>query len=65
MHAFSYDYIKPKSQDNTKLSYIDTDSFVVYIQTENIYIDITDDVKKTDTPNYEIVKPLPIGKNKK
>ena len=46
MYAFSYDYIKPKSQDNTKLSYIDTDSFVVYIKTENIYIIITDDVKK-------------------
>ena len=37
-----------------------------YAKTEDVYEDIADDVgKKTDTSNFEIRKPLPIGKNKK
>ena len=41
-----YDYIKPKYQDNAKLCYMDTDSFVIHIKTEDFYVDIADDVKK-------------------
>ena len=45
---------------------MDTDSFVIQIKTEDIYEDIADDVEKRfDTSNYEIDRPLPIGKNKK
>ena len=45
---------------------MDTDSFIVYIKADDIYIDITGDVEtKFDTWNYELDKPLPKGKNKK
>ena len=37
MHEFWYAYIKPKHQDNKKLSYMDTDRFIINIKTENFY----------------------------
>ena len=58
--------MKPKYDDNVKLCYIDADSFIMHVKTKNFYKDIVDDVKKRfDTSNYEINRPLPIGKNKK
>ena len=66
MYEFWYDYIKPKYNDNVKLSYMDTDSFVMNIKTEDFYEDIANDVEKRfDTSNYEVDRPLPTGKNKK
>ena len=63
---FWYDYIKAKYQDNVKLCYIDTDSFIINIKTEDFYEDIADDVEKRfGTSNYEVNRPLPTGKNKK
>ena len=45
---------------------MDIDSFIVYIKTEEIYADIVKDVEAIfDTPNYELKRPLPKGKNKK
>ena len=41
-----YDYLKPKYGDNVKLCYMDTDSFIMRIKTENFYQDIADDVEK-------------------
>ena len=46
MYEFWYDYIKPKYQDRAKLCYMNTDSFVIYVKTEDFYEDIADDVKK-------------------
>ena len=46
MYEFWYDYIKPKYQNNAKLCYMDTDSFIIHIKTEDFYKDIADDVKK-------------------
>ena len=43
---FWYDYIKPKYQNNAKISYMDTDSFIIHIKTKDLYKDISDDVKK-------------------
>ena len=63
-----YDYIKPKYQGKAKLCYMDTDSFVIYIQTEDFYKNIANDVKKWfDTSNYskDDNRPLPIGSNEK
>ena len=40
MYEFWYNYIKPKDQDKAKLCYMDTDSFVIYIKTEDFYKDI-------------------------
>ena len=30
MYEFWYDYVKPKYQDNAKMCYIDTDSFIIH-----------------------------------
>ena len=45
MYEFWYDYIKPKYQDNASLCYMDTDSFIINIKTEDFYEDIADDLK--------------------
>ena len=37
MYEFWYDYIKPKYQNDAKLCYKDTDSFIIYIKTEEVY----------------------------
>ena len=53
MYKLWYDYIKPKYQDYTKLCYIDIDSFIIYIKTEDFYKDIANDFEKWfDTSNY-------------
>ena len=54
MYEFWYDYINPKYQwscaqwnciqINAKLFYMDTDSFIIYIKTEDVYKDIADDI---------------------
>ena len=66
MYRFWYDYMKPKHGDNLKLCYMDTDSVIMYIKTEDFYKDIANDAEKRfDTSNYEVNRPLPTGKNKK
>ena len=40
MYNFWYDYVKPKYGEEAKLCYVDTDSFIVYIKTDDIYKDI-------------------------
>ena len=66
MNEFCYDYMKPKYGDNVKLCYMDTDSFIMNIKTENFYKDIANDVEKRfNNSNYECDRPLPTGKNKK
>ena len=53
MYEFWYDYLKLKYNDNVKLCYTDTDSFVVHIKTEDFFADINNDVEKWfDTSNY-------------
>ena len=45
---------------------MDTDSFFINIRTEDFYKDVVNDVEKRfDTSNYELNRPLPIGKSKK
>ena len=44
MCEFCYDYLKPKYGKNIKLCYIDTDSFVIRIKTDNFYKDISNDI---------------------
>ena len=66
MYEFWYDYIKPKYQNNAKVCYMDTDSFIILTQTEDFYKDIADDVEKRfDASNYECDRPLLTRKNKK
>ena len=66
MYEFWYDYIKPKYGDKARLCYMDTDSFVIYIKTEDFYKNIAGDVERWfDTSNYDgkDEKPLPTDKN--
>ena len=66
MYEFWHDYMKPKYNDNVKLCYMDTDSFIMNIKTNDFYEDIANDVEnRFDTSNYEVNRPLPTGKNKK
>ena len=75
MYEFWYDYMKPKYNDNVRLCYMDTDSFIMNIKTNDFYKDIASDVEnRFDTSNYEVNtsetsalarRPLPTGKNKK
>ena len=46
MYEFHYDYMKPKYGGNLKLCYMDTDSLVYHIKTEDFYADIAGDVKE-------------------
>ena len=55
-----------KYGDNLKLYYMDTDSFVYDIQTEDFYTDIADDMlEKFNTSGYVNDRPIPMGKTKK
>ena len=55
MYEFWYDYMKPKYNDNVKLCYMDTDSFIMSIKTSDFYKDISNDVEKRfDTSKYVI-----------
>ena len=68
MYEFWYDYLKPKYGDKVKLCYMDTDNFIVHIETEDFYEDIASNVDKwfdTSAYNEDNNRPLPIGKNKK
>ena len=66
MYEFWYDYMKPKYNDNVKLCYMDTDSFIRNIKTNDFDEDIANDVEnRFDTSNYEVNRPLPTGKIKK
>ena len=46
MYEFWCDYIKPKYNEKAKLCYMDTDSFIIHIETEDFYKDIAQDVNK-------------------
>ena len=66
MYEFWYDYMKPKYDNNVKLCYMDTDSFIMDIKTNDFYKHIANDVENSfDTSNYEVNRPLTMGKNKK
>ena len=54
-----YDYVKLNYDVKAKLYYTDTD-FIVYLKADDIYRDITEDVKiRSDTSGYELDRPLP------
>ena len=53
MYEFWYDYVKAKYEEKAKLYYMGAESFIVYIKTDGIYKDITEDAEKRfDTSNY-------------
>ena len=63
---FWCDYVKAKYREKTKLCYMYTDSFIVYIKTYDIYKGIAKDVEtRFDNGNYKLDRPLRKAKNKK
>ena len=53
MYEFCYDYIKPKYNSKAKLCYMDTDSVVINIFTEDFFEDSKNDVEGWfDISNY-------------
>ena len=63
MYEFHYGYMRPKYGSKVKLCYMDTDSFVYEIETEDFYRGIAKDVEKRfDMSGYskDDNRPLPI-----
>ena len=53
MYEFWQDYVKLRYDENANLCYMDTNSFIVPVKTENIYKDIVEDVEaRFDTSNF-------------
>ena len=68
MYEFHNDYIVHKYGDRLKLCYMDMDSLVYHIKTEDFHEDIANDVEERfDTSGYSRTdfRPLPISLNKK
>ena len=68
MYEFHYDYMRQRYGSQVKLYYMDTDSFVYEIETEDFYRDIANDMEERfDMSGYskDDNRPLPIGENKK
>ena len=60
-YEFWYDYLKPKYENKAKLRYMDTDSFVINIFTEDVFEDINNDVERRfDTSNYDQNDKIPL-----
>ena len=66
MYEFWCDYIKPKYGDNARLCYMDTDSFIMHVKTEDFYKDIVPDVDRWfDTSNFNKNDNIPLETGKK
>ena len=66
MYEFHYDYMKQKYHEGLTLGYMDTDSLIYDVETDDFYKDIAEDVKdRFDTSGYNSPRPLPVGLNKK
>ena len=48
------DYVKPKYGKKAKLYYVDTDSFKVYIKTEDFYLDVAKDIETWFDIRFEL-----------
>ena len=40
MYEFHYDYLQIKYSDKVKLCYTDTDSSIIYVETDDFYLDV-------------------------
>ena len=66
MYELHYDYMKHKYPEGLTLCYMDMDSLIYDIETDDFYKDIAEDVKdRFDTSGYNPNWPLPVGLNKK
>ena len=65
MYEFWYDYLKEKYNDKIQLIYTDTDSFVIEVETDDIYKDMLEDSHLYDFSDYPKDHPNYSLKNKK
>ena len=66
MHQFYYEYLKPEYKEKVKLLYMDTDSFILEIETDDFFEDTKEDLKEWfDTSDYhkDMVLPKEYAKN--
>ena len=60
LYNFCYDYVIPKDGEKAKLCYMVTNSFILYIKTEDIYADASKRCWiRFDSSNHELDEPLP------
>ena len=66
-YEFWYDCIIPKYGDKVKLCYMDTDSFIFHVKTDDFYGDVMSDLEKwydTSKIDQKLNRCIPIGINK-
>ena len=71
MYKFWYDHLKNKYNNKVELIYTDTDSLIIYVETDDIYKDMFEDKNLYDFseypinhPNYDITNKKLLGKFK-
>lgn len=62
VYDFHYSFIKEQYGEKAKLCYTDTDSLLYFIQTENFYRDMFNNMSKYDTSNYNTNNPFCLPK---
>ena len=66
MYEFWYEYLKSKYKQNLQLCYMDTDSFIFNLKTEDWYKDMSNDIdRRSDTSNVQTNIPIRKDINKK
>ena len=65
MYSFYYDVLKKKYEDNVRLIYTDTDSFVIHTKTDDIYEDFQEISNHMDFSGYDKNHKCYDPKNKK
>lgn len=66
MYAYHYETMLPKyGMENLILTYMDTDSFIYYIKTNDLYEDMLSMLEYLDTSDYPVDHPCYSLKNKK
>ena len=64
MYEFHYDYMKQKYPEGLTLCYMDTDSLIYDIKTDDFFKDLAEDVKdRFDMSGYNPSRPLPVGRS--
>ena len=65
-YEFWYEYLKPKYKQNLQLCYVDTDSFIFNLKTEDWHKDMSIDIdRRSDTSNIQTNIPIKKDINKK
>ena len=65
MYEFYYNFLKKEYGDRCELIYTDTDSLLLEIETDDVYVDMAKHIELYDTSDYPESHPLHSSKNKK